>query len=384
MVRTRKPLTVGITVFVVMAALVAGGFAYQRNVNKPVHKLSISFPTASGLLPGSDVFEAGAKIGSISSIDPTLDNRVMVTTNIADEYWPLHEGLSADIRPKSLLGEKYVDLHDGPTNHSTYNISHVLTASEGSVPVELDQFLNSLDVNTRSAARILLNDVGAGIAGRGMDLNQALQTGRANLDHLATFGTTLNNRDPDLDRIIVGLDGLLQKLTQNDQLTQMSQLISNGQQTLHAIEAERDSWSRSFTDASVALADVNGAIDTVVPNLRDLLNTAPTLLGNLNTESAILADLASHVTTGNLLALLQNGLTHGPTASGGALEVYPDGRKLPIFRVCLALPQLPGQHPDKSCQGGLFNQPGPEAVPVSADGSGGAGGMVALAEMIGA
>jgi len=380
----RKPLTVGITVFSVIAVLVAGGLAYQRNANKPVHRLTISYPTASGLLPGSDVFEAGAKIGSISTIDPTLDNRVTVTVDVSDEYWPLHQGLNAGIRPKGLLGEKYVDLHDGPANHPTYDLSKVLAASETSVPVELDQLLNSLDPNTRSAARILLNDVGAGIAGRGVDLNQALQTGRANLDHLATFGTTLNNRDPDLDRILVGLDGVLQKITQNDQLTQMSQLISNGQQTLHAVEAERESWSRSFTDAAVALAEVNGAIDTVVPNLRDLLDVAPGLLNNLNTESGILAELASHVTTGNLLTLLQNGLTHGPTASGGALEVYPDGRKLPIFRVCSPDPLLPGQPPDKSCTGSLFSQPGPEAVPVSYDGSSGAGSMVALAEMIGA
>src|SRR2546421_8782499 len=84
----------------------------------------------------------------------------------------------------------------------------VISGGSQSVPVEIDQFINSLDPDTRAAARILLNDLGAGLAGRGVDLNQALQTGRENLEHLAVTGQTLNNRDPDLDKILVGLDGL--------------------------------------------------------------------------------------------------------------------------------------------------------------------------------
>src|SRR2546421_13022729 len=102
----RKSLSVGITVAVVMAALLFAGVAYQKTAVKPVHKLTLAFPTASGLVPGSDVFEAGSKIGTISTIEPTQDDKVVITVQIGDEYWPFHKGLAADIRPKSLLGEK--------------------------------------------------------------------------------------------------------------------------------------------------------------------------------------------------------------------------------------------------------------------------------------
>ena len=381
-----RALSTGIGVLTLVVGLTALGFAGQRTLNKPVHTLSVQFPTASGLVPGSDVFEAGAKIGSISSITPVLgpsgmadDSHAVVQVQIADEDWPLHAGLTAGIRPKSLLGEKYVDLHDGPATASAYDATQTLQASADSVPVELDQFINSLDPATREAARILIDDVGAGLGGRGQDLNQAIQTGRANLQNLAVTGQTLNNRDPDLDRILVGLDGVLSKISQDDQLVQMQQLIDNGQQTLNAIEAERVSFSRAFVDSATALTELNTALDSAVPNLRDALNLAPGLLGDLETETTILANQGSVITQGNLLSILQKGITHGPTASGGALEVYPGGRKLPIFRVCLAGPN----QPNSSCEGTGFNQPGPEPVPVSTS-AGDSGTTTLLAGFIGA
>lgn len=377
----RRALSVGIGIAVVLAALLAAGVVVQKNRLRTTHRLTISFPSAAGLVPGSDVFEAGAKVGDIADIVPTSDNRVLVTVQVGDAFWPLHQGLQADIRPKSLLGEKYVDLHDGASNRPAYDPRQTLVAASNSVPVELDQFINSLDADTRDAARVLLNDLGAGVAGRGLDLNQAIETGRANLEHLAITGQTLENRDPDLDRILVGLDGVLQKLSQDDQLNQLSQLISNGQQTLNAIEAEREAWSRTFTDASVTLSELNTAFDAVVPNLRDLLNTAPVLLGHLQTESDILARLAQHVTADDVLQVLATGVSHGPTTTGGALEVYPDGRKLPIFRVCLAAPN----QPNNSCAGTLYPQPGPQPVPSPAAAyGGGTGGLDALSALIGA
>ena len=81
----------------------------------------------------------------------------------------------------------------------------------------------------------------------------------------------------------------------------------------------------------------------------------------------------------NCASILQTGITHGPTASGGALEVYPDGRKLPIFRVCLASPN----QPNNSCEGNGFRQPGPESVPVATS-AGDSGTTTLLADFMGA
>jgi phospholipid/cholesterol/gamma-HCH transport system substrate-binding protein len=379
----KKPLVAGITVMSALLALTAGGAYYQKNVTKASHKLTISFPTASGLVPGSDVFEAGSKIGSISDIEPTVDNRALVTIQVSDEFWPLHQGLQAGIRPKSLLGEKYVDLHDG-TSDQAFDISKTILAASESTPVELDQFINSLDADTRAAAKVLLNDLGAGVAGRGYDLNTAIQTGRENLANLAVTGQTLNNRDPDLDRILIGLDGVLQKIAANDQLTQMSQLIDNGQKVLNAIEMEKDSWSRSFNNAAKVLTELNIAFDSAVPNVRDLLNVAPHLLDQLKTESDLLAFQGSQVTRGDLLTVLTTGISHGPTASGGALEILPDGRALPIFRVCLpSVAPPPNKAENTACTGNAWGGRDLRTAGLAPNPSGSSGGMIMLAGLLG-
>src|SRR5207237_7756982 len=129
--------------------------------------------------------------GYISAIEPAAGDTALVTVMIGDSHWPLHQGLRAGIRPKSLLGEKYVDLHDGARATSAYDASAVLHAGPAADPVELDQFINSLDPATRTAVRVLLDDLGAGTAGRGENLNAAIAAARADLANLAATGQTL-------------------------------------------------------------------------------------------------------------------------------------------------------------------------------------------------
>jgi phospholipid/cholesterol/gamma-HCH transport system substrate-binding protein len=351
---------------VAVAAVLVGGAAFAivspRALGTRYHQFQITFPTADGLVGGSDVLEAGSKIGTISAIEPTQDNSALVTLQVSDDHWPLHRGLTADIRPKSLLGEKYVDIHDGGAGTPTLDVTAVLHETQQAVPVELDQFINSLDAPTRNAARVLLSDLGAGVAGRGQTLNEAIAAGKSDLANLAVFGTTLNNRDPDLDRILVGLDGVLGKLTTSDQLSQLSQLITNGQKTLNAIESQQTAFSRQFVDAQTALGELNTAIDSAVPALRTTLGVAPQLLNATRQESNLLAFLGSKSNNSTVLSALDQGLVQGPTTTGGALEQYSNGAKpQPIFRICLVTPNMGGS----SCVGSGFSPPGPDSSPVS-------------------
>jgi virulence factor Mce-like protein len=378
----------------VAAAVIIGGVAFAltspRILGMAAHQMQIVFPSADGLVAGSDVLEAGAKIGTISAIQPTQTDSALVTVQISNDHWPLHQGITADIRPKSLLGEKYVDLHDGPQTGAAYQASAVVHAGANSDPVELDQFINSLDPTTRTAVRVLLDDLGAGVAGRGPDLSSAIAAGKADLAHLAVTGQTLNNRDPDLDKILVGLDGLLGKITTNDQLTQISQLITNGQNTLNDIEAVQTQFSRQFNDANIALTDLNIAFDNAVPSLRSTIDIAPTLLANLQTEAGLLANLGATVTQcppglGSCilpLTALEAGLTRGPSVSGGAVEFINGAPTFPIFRICLSnLPGLStpitGSLSQPSCDGSGQPQTG-SWVPGYGTGAGGAASFAAF------
>jgi phospholipid/cholesterol/gamma-HCH transport system substrate-binding protein len=356
-----------------VAAVLVGGVGFAlvspRALGARYHELQITFPTADGLVSGSDVLEAGSKIGTVSDITPTQDNSALVTVQVADDHWPLHSGTTADIRPKSLLGEKYVDIHDGNASNAALDTSAVLHETQQAVPVELDQFINSLDEPTRNAARVLLNDLGAGVAGRGQSLNEAIAAGKADLQNLAVFGTTLNNRDADLDRILVGLDGVLSKITTNDQLVQMSQLITNGQTTLNAIETQKAAFSRGFVDAQTALGELNTAIAAAVPSLQTTLGVAPQLLTLTGTESKLLAFLGGVGNNSTVLNSLNSGLVHGPTATGGALETEAGGSapSQSIFRICLLNPNNAGSSCQGSVPSSISNSAGGDSVPSSYD-----------------
>jgi phospholipid/cholesterol/gamma-HCH transport system substrate-binding protein len=389
--RFARSTVVGVALAVVLVGAGAAALVIPHLSGTGAHELQITFPSADGLVPGSDALESGAKVGTVSSVEPNQDNTALVTVQISDDHWPLHAGLNVDIRPKSLLGEKYVDLHDGPQTAAVYNAKGPFPAPSTADPVELDQFINSLDPPTRTAIRVLLDDLGAGVAAQGHDLNTAIATGKQNLANLAVTGKTLNNRDPDLDQILVGLDGVLGKITTSDQLNQMSQLITNGQTTLNAIESVQQSFSRQFTDADLALTDLNTALDGAIPSLRSTLDVAPSLIVNLSQETSMLANLGAIATTKSNLSPhgectsstvanqpitsvigatqcspiweLVKGLLQGPTNAAGAVEESPTGVKNPIFRVCIiGLPPQVGQSgcddPNGSQSSGFLNGEG--------------------------
>ena len=393
--RTTRSLIVGLAMLVVVLAGTGFAFASVGLGGGSAHTMRIEFPSADGLVSGSDVLESGAKVGTVQSIEPTQSNSALVTVAIDGAHWPLRQGLTVDIRPKSLLGEKYVDLHDGPSNHAAYDASQTYRAGDNADPGELDQFINSLDPTTRTAVRVLLDDLGAGVAGRGQDLNAAIAAGKSDLANLAITGTTLNNRDADLDRILVGLDDVLNTITSDAQLQQISQLIGNAQNTLNDIEDVQSSFSRQFNDANTTLADLNTALDGAVGNgsLAATIDAATRLIPALGvgtqSEAALLASLGQETLTGKGVSIPQGtgyssltpieslilGLVHGPTTLGGAIGASNH----PITRICLELPLTELPAANASCDNPGSELPvGLPSIPVAMGGAGGAGGLTAF------
>src|SRR5215469_10640313 len=119
--RGTRSFVIGVALLIVVLGASAFAFASVGLGGGPSHVLRISFASADGLVSGSDVLEAGAKIGYVSSIEPARTSAALVAVAIDDAHWPLHRGVTVDIRPKSLLGEKYVDIHDGAGNASAYD-----------------------------------------------------------------------------------------------------------------------------------------------------------------------------------------------------------------------------------------------------------------------
>ena len=77
------------------------------------------------------------------------------------------------MRPRSALGLKYVEITRGKSRQ-TYQDGDTIALEQAKTPVELDEFLNMFDEETRAASQANLEGFGTAFAGRGESINTAI------------------------------------------------------------------------------------------------------------------------------------------------------------------------------------------------------------------
>src|SRR5881392_297902 len=206
------------------------------------YRLVVPLDSADGLYPGSDVLIAGARAGSVRDIS-VEGAQTLVTIAVDDAYTPVHADATVTVRPKSLLGEKYMALDPGRSGElqSGTRLPHEQVARA----VDLQDVGNSLDQPTREKLRTLVIALGGGLAGRGLDTNQTITYGRQDLDHLAAITDTLAARDRDLQTVIQGLDQVTAELAKSDRRQQLGELIKNSEALLFTLAAGRTDQSHA-------------------------------------------------------------------------------------------------------------------------------------------
>ncbi|HET9847694.1 MAG TPA: MlaD family protein [Candidatus Dormibacteraeota bacterium] len=277
--RYRVGLVVGLVILLAIVSfrLVNGLTAYR---------LVVPLDSADGLYPGSDVLIAGAKAGSVQDI--TLDgNRTLVTIVLDDAYAPVHRDAKVTVRPKSLLGEKYVALDAGTSD--ALDSGAELPQTQVARAVDLQDVVNSLDQPTREKLRTLVISLGGGLAGRGLDTNQTLGYGRTDLDHLAAITKTLAARDQDLEQVIQGLDQVTAELSKSDRRTELGALIKNSETLLHSLSQQDAQIKATLANANAALRRSDVSLSGTAAQLNDIFKQAPRTVDLLSGLSRTLA-----------------------------------------------------------------------------------------------
>jgi phospholipid/cholesterol/gamma-HCH transport system substrate-binding protein len=270
-----------------MALVIALAVASSRIVNGLAeYRLVVPLDSADGLSPGSDVLIAGAKAGTVREI--SLDGaQTLVTIALDDAYAPVHADARVTVRPKSLLGEKYVALDPGSADvlPSGSRLSQLQVARA----VDLQDVVNSLDQPTREKLRTLVISLGGGLAGRGLDTNQTLSNGRQDLDHLAAITDTLAARDQDLQQVIKGLDQVTAELASSDRRSQLGALLANSEALLHSLAQQDAQIKTTLAAANAALGRTDASLSGTAPQLNDIFAQAPRTLSLVSGLTAQLA-----------------------------------------------------------------------------------------------
>lgn len=299
-----------------LVALVLLAILSSRIVNGLTeYRLVVPLDSADGLYPGSDVLIAGAHAGSVRDI--TLDGaQTLVTIALDDSYAPVHNDARVTIRPKSLLGEKYVALDPGTKD--TLASGSRLPDTQVARAVDLQDVVNSLDQPTREKLRTLVIELGGGLAGQGLNSNQTIANGRQDMDHLAAITDTLAARDADLEQVIQGLDQVTAELAKSDRRQELGALIQNSETLLHSLSQQDAQIKQTLVQANAALGRSDNSLSGTATQLNDIFQQAPRTVDLLNGLSADLSSGMDQILKGNNLRTFDAGMKYSSNVFGAS------------------------------------------------------------------
>ncbi|HRV60208.1 MAG TPA: MlaD family protein, partial [Solirubrobacterales bacterium] len=193
-----------ITIALLIVAIVAVVLLIRScNDDSDAYEIRAVFDNGAFVVPGIDVRVAGANVGSVSSVDVSrpgeetgtdVPGKAIVVMNITDKgFQDWKDDASCIIRPQSLIGEKFLDcqvteprpagsepppslekITDGQPGAGEY----LLPIENNAQSVDLDLINNIYRLPYAQRFRIILNELGAGLATRGEDLRETVE--RAN------------------------------------------------------------------------------------------------------------------------------------------------------------------------------------------------------------
>jgi phospholipid/cholesterol/gamma-HCH transport system substrate-binding protein len=299
----RKAIVIGGLVAAVIVAIVlisSGGGESSGYVVRAI------FDNGGFMVKGEQVRVAGANVGQIESVGVTLpgevdsyeggkeraiDGKAVIVMKITDPgFQDFRSDASCLIRPQSLIGEKFVDcrptLPRAPGAQPAPPLKEVPSGQPGagqyllplennstSVDPDLINDINKLPYAQRF--RLIFNELGAGLAGRGADIEAAVK--RAN---------------PAL-RDVVRLIGIL-----NDQRDQLTQLAGDSEQILGPLSRERAQVAGFFTNSGAAAQattergkDLEASLQKFPAFLRQFRTTMRSLQGFSDVATPVFTDL---------------------------------------------------------------------------------------------
>jgi len=203
---------------VVLLALSAGG----GNGGYTVRAI---FDDAGNIIPGEDVKVAGVKIGTVGSVTPTPQAKAAVVLNIENPgFQDFRADASCTVRPQALIGEKFVDclptqprvegtplpppLHKVPSGLEGEG-QYFLPVANTHSPVDVDLLGDISRLPERERLTIIINELGAGLAGRGSDLNAVIRRADPALQEFDKVLTILAGENHVLAQLAVDSDRAL-------------------------------------------------------------------------------------------------------------------------------------------------------------------------------
>jgi phospholipid/cholesterol/gamma-HCH transport system substrate-binding protein len=249
------------------------------------------FDNGAFIVPGEDVRVAGADVGSVSEVDVSMPGEVVsledgeraipgkavIVMQIEDAaFQDFRADASCLIRPQSLIGERYIDcqptqpraagsepppplgvIPDGEAGAG----QRLLPLENNGRSVDLDLIQNIMRLPYAERFRLIINDLGAGLAGRGEDLAEVVRRADPALRQADRVLAILAAQSRALAQLAADSDAILQPLARERR--HLTGFLAGAEETA-AATAERGA------DLEAGIARLPSFLRELRPTMRDL------------------------------------------------------------------------------------------------------------------
>jgi ABC-type transporter Mla subunit MlaD len=335
-----KKLIAGLVVVAAVVAaivLISGGASGEGYVVRAV------FNNGSFMVPGEQVRVAGANVGTIKSVsvslpgEPTAEEdgkfvdvtgKAILELEIEDpSFQDFRQDAGCEIRPQSLIGEKYVNcrpteprapgeqpppplkqIPDGTPGAGQYLLP--LGRNQTTVDPDLINNINSLPYSQRF--RLIFNELGAGLAGRGQDLEAAIKGANPTLRSVDKLFGELTEQMDQLAQLAAESQQILEPLTREKEhvvgfLAHSGEAAEASSEHGAELESALEKFPTFLVEFRETMKNLKQFSDAGTPLLEDLGEAAPSLTTATRTLTPF-----SEATTVALKSLATAGEASGP------------------------------------------------------------------------
>jgi phospholipid/cholesterol/gamma-HCH transport system substrate-binding protein len=202
-----------------VGAIIAGPGASSGTADDSSEVYAL-FHNAAGLVGGEDMKIAGVKAGVVKSVELRDDHLALVKLDVDRPFAPFHADARCEIRSQSLIGERFIQCDPGTEEAGTLEPADgedtpTLPPEQTTAPIDLDLVFDVFRAPYRERLAILLNELGAGLSGRGEDLNAIIRSANPALADARRVLDTLNQQGTELEQGIDQTDRVLAKVAED-------------------------------------------------------------------------------------------------------------------------------------------------------------------------
>ena len=277
----RRLISIAFVLAVCVGAAVLAG-ASDDSASGKTYK--IVFDNAFGLVEGGDFRVGGVTAGATTKFEATKDSppKAEVTVEITEPgFDSFRSDASCNIKPQSLIGEYYVDCQPGTKSEKLEDGATIPVENTAST-IPQDLVNNILRRPYKERLRLVINELGTGLAGRPADLQAVLKRAHPGLRETTKVLKILGDQNRVIENFIKDSDTVVAQLEARKD--EVSRFIVEAGETAEISATRREELRQTFAklpaflgELTPTMARLEDVADQQIPLLRDARRAAPDL-----------------------------------------------------------------------------------------------------------